>query len=241
MSERTRWIVVAVVVLASCTKKDGFSAKIAKGCDTAAECDALVAEAESRIAKCRPNTIGFLDCNEAKADAERVQRLRMSKGAQRREAANNDRNADRDEERRQREAAKEAERLAKELEASRIRGEAMIAFDKLDLKKCALELDAATCFEVETYLAKYPQGDGVPQARAAITTRNHEQARRDREARDKQERASASAGAAAAAEAARNAPKRKRAKCCDDSFDGSCTNSDGAGCCFRRGGVCSWE
>jgi hypothetical protein len=47
---------------------DGFRDRLRGGCDSVEQCERLAADAEIRAGRCRPNTIGYLRCDDAKAD-----------------------------------------------------------------------------------------------------------------------------------------------------------------------------
>lgn len=47
---------------------DGFRDRLRRGCDSVEQCERLAADAEIRAQRCRPNTIGHLACDDARAD-----------------------------------------------------------------------------------------------------------------------------------------------------------------------------
>jgi hypothetical protein len=63
---------LAIATFCSCKtiygQTDGFPDKLKAGCKTEASCKALVVEAEARTQKCRNNTMGYIQCDDAGAD-----------------------------------------------------------------------------------------------------------------------------------------------------------------------------
>lgn len=223
---------------------DAFPEKLKGGCKSEVECRRLVTEAKARVTKCQPNTIGYIRCGDAQADLEIAQGYLRELEIQRaeREKADQDAQRKRAEEERERQyrereearARKEAEAVAQREERVRQRAEqAETLWKSIDVKKCSDSGDSTACLALEEYLRSFQDAPHAPEARIAL--------RAGREAQYRREEREQAAQDAAAAKAAREAPKPKRAKCCDGSFDAGCGCSGGDGCCFRRGGVCGCE
>lgn len=68
---------VSVGLLLGCSsvflQEDGFQKKIDAGCHTLDECERLLAEAHARVERCQPNTIGYVRCDDARADAKVIE------------------------------------------------------------------------------------------------------------------------------------------------------------------------
>ena len=66
-------LAVALLGLVSCVatlgQEDGFRERVQAGCLSASSCRSLLDEAQARVQRCRPNTMGFVRCDEATADA----------------------------------------------------------------------------------------------------------------------------------------------------------------------------
>ena len=225
------------LLVAGCAEQDGFGAKVARGCSTPFECSQLVDEAQARVGKCRPNTIGFIDCREAESDLSRA-RMMASRHEDEEEQARLDRERRKNDEER---AAFRAEREQKKAEEVRDRkAQQAIADDwnELHPAMCSTQVDDDACAALQAFIDKYPDSDQASEAKRFLENGKRAKVEREKQAaEEKTERRQA----AAAAEAAKNAPKPKHAKCCDGSVDASCGPSGGAGCCFRRGGVCGSE
>ena len=56
-------------------QNDGFKSKLAAGCPTEDRCEALVEEATKRLDGCRDNTIGYVRCDDARADLQKADAL----------------------------------------------------------------------------------------------------------------------------------------------------------------------
>lgn len=71
---------VAILMAAGCKtiffQDDGFTKELDRGCQSATQCDALVAKAERRVDTCKPNTIGAVPCKDARADLRQTKSIR---------------------------------------------------------------------------------------------------------------------------------------------------------------------
>jgi len=71
---------LAILTIAGCKtiffQDDGFTKELERGCSSASKCDALVAKAERRIDTCKPNTVGFVPCKDARADLKQAKAMR---------------------------------------------------------------------------------------------------------------------------------------------------------------------
>lgn len=65
-------LMFAAVSLAGCSavflQDDGFASRIPSECSSEKKCTELVTEAEARVARCQPNTVGYVRCDDARAD-----------------------------------------------------------------------------------------------------------------------------------------------------------------------------
>lgn len=155
---------------------DAFPEKLAGGCSTEEACQRLVGEAESRVVRCQPNTIGYIRCADAEADANQARRLlQWIVNLERREAAAKEtalherlarlraiRDAAEARDASRRKGAEKQAKLAAEEE------EAEHAWGALDAKECALEGDSEACLRLRTFTAKYPASRRAPEASAAL-------------------------------------------------------------------------
>ena len=83
--------VLALALACGCGRagKKAWDAKLAHGCVTEDDCELLLRQAESREAKCEPNTLGRVRCKDAEADivarshVDQVRRQRAESEARR--------------------------------------------------------------------------------------------------------------------------------------------------------------
>lgn len=81
-------------------QNDGFSAKLEAGCQDEASCRRLQVEAEQRVLKCKDNTIGYVPCDEARADKLMADSFVQNVAAAKRDAEHAERKAELERERR---------------------------------------------------------------------------------------------------------------------------------------------
>src|SRR5690606_9864600 len=66
---------------------DGFPRKLEVGCGDEPSCQQLVTEANARVSRCQPNTVGYIRCDDARADLQIAQGLLHEARERRRKAA----------------------------------------------------------------------------------------------------------------------------------------------------------
>ena len=223
---------------------DNFPDKLKLGCDTEVQCKRLVTEAEARKAKCQPNTIGYLRCADAEADLQIATGYLNEKVTLREQGAREKEDAERLAQQKQRDEERAQERLSRlkaveAAEAAQARREeeratqAETLWTSIDPKKCSEHGDAQSCAALEEYARSFSSAPHAPEARIAL--------RVGREFQAQQEERREAASEVASSPSKAPASKRKQAKCCNGTIDGSCGCEGGAGCCFQRGGVCGCQ
>lgn len=69
-----RGLLILAAAAAGCAtmalQTDDFPERLGKGCLDVAKCELLVADAQARVARCQPNTIGYIRCSDARADLQ---------------------------------------------------------------------------------------------------------------------------------------------------------------------------
>ena len=72
MRIRIAFVVLFFVTVSGCSKvflqDDGFGEKVRAGCKTEDQCRRLQLEAEQRTITCKDNVVGYVRCDEARAD-----------------------------------------------------------------------------------------------------------------------------------------------------------------------------
>jgi hypothetical protein len=140
---------------------DGFSQKAAQGCTTEPQCQDFVLEAQARVDTCRENTMGYIRCDDARADLGRVQMLLQ--GVRMTAYYAEERRKDTAERRQRREKAEQDEIAA----AAEQRAETN-AWSQLHLEACAAGSDAGACEGTRRFLGDHPNGQHAAEARASL-------------------------------------------------------------------------
>jgi hypothetical protein len=244
-----RWWLTIAVFTVGCAEAfgqtDGFEQKMQAGCPTEEACRALQVEARARLQTCQPNTIGYVRCADARADAvvvdgyvARWKRFRHQKSEQ----AEQKRRAEREA------AAEQAIEDRKQREEQRVQQRERAEWILLDLPGCS-QGDPRRCAEIEQFVRGHAESERLDEAatalragRAAIAKTEQEQAElARREAEDAAKRPRAKPLQAAPGPAPAASPPTNSCggtiRCCDGSCSPTCTTVH-RGCCSHHGGVC---
>src|SRR5690606_26824239 len=209
---------------------DGFPRKLEVGCGDEPSCQQLVTEANARVSRCQPNTVGYIRCDDARAVLQIAQGLlhearerRLAHEERQREEAARAQLAEevkRQEqqmaEQRRREQLEARRQIAEAAEQTRAEMErleqAEAIWQSIDVKKCSEQGHTPTCAALAEYVRVFPDSPHVPEARVAYASGREIEAQRE----ERQDRA-VSGPSRRSSDAAPSAPKR--AKCCDGTVD----------------------
>lgn len=232
---------------------DGFPRKLEVGCGDEPSCQQLVTEANARVSRCQPNTVGYIRCDDARADLQIAQGLlhearerRLAHEERQREEAARAQLAEevkRQEqqmaEQRRREQLEARRQIAEAAEQTRAEMErleqAEAIWQSIDVKKCSEQGHTPTCAALAEYVRVFPEASHVAEARVALASGREVAIRRD----ERSEHTTATRRPKSTPSLP--APKPKRARCCNGTIDTTCGCEGGAGCCFQKGGVCGCE
>jgi hypothetical protein len=137
-----RPLFLALLLTGACSKvflqDDGFAQKLQAGCSDEAACLRLQVEAQQRIVRCQPNTVGYVRCSDAEAD-----KLLADSYVARYASARKD--ADRKEQERRRQEAEAARAAARaRVESERRQRELDALLAEIEREKKTLDACAAS-------------------------------------------------------------------------------------------------
>jgi hypothetical protein len=151
---RAARLLLLVLALPACAtlalQEDGFHDKIPQGCASDEACQELQVEAEARVTKCKDNTVGYVRCDDARADLLVVRRKNEQwqtkrRAAQQREA---EAEAQRKQEEREAEAARRREEKEKQEQAKageQARRAAFASWQDEQVARCTRTWSGAGC------------------------------------------------------------------------------------------------
>lgn len=249
-------------------QSDGFAEKLQTGCADGKACRGLVAEAEARVQRCKPNTLGYIRCDDARADLmlaksllkeqeadeARAERERRERGAlleeKRREERQAAQAAARAEEAR---LAEERQRLHREELQRRAAEQHAREIDRLrylgktgreaELEACHDGEAVAGCTEILDKLLEAAGDDSERSSLAQLDQKLRIESSRPKRAPAGSARKSYSGGSGSAASRAVAAPVSSgRVRCRDGTLSPSCSCGRSLrGCCSHHGGVAGCE